>query len=142
MDVGNAPVLVITGGTIFNGGAYGCTDPSTGILLKIIYWFFFHYICLACNGITVNSGTFILNAVEVRNNLGKGIWVPNGNVNEYIINSCRVFTNGVGFDLVSLSFPYLDHTLTICSNREELITLPVIISVQEIALRTALEELV
>ncbi|MGI0016988.1 MAG: glycosyl hydrolase family 28-related protein, partial [Nitrososphaera sp.] len=51
-----SPILVINGGTIFNAGAVG-GDPTNGR-----------------NGITINSGSFILSGVTVRNNLGKGIW--------------------------------------------------------------------
>ena len=80
--ISNGPMLVINGGSIFNGGVSGSADCST-----------------ACNGITINSGTFILNGVTVRNNQGKGIWIPNGAVNNYVISNCKIFANGVAYSL-------------------------------------------
>ena len=77
------PILVISGGTIFNGGVYGGNINCD----------------TQCNGITVNSGTFILNDVAIRNNQGKGIWIPNDNVVDYIITGCKIFDNGVAYEL-------------------------------------------
>jgi len=78
---GTSATLAISGGTIFNSGTYGCTDPDT-----------------ACNGITALSGTFILSGVEIRNNQGRGIWVQ-GSTTQYVVNGCRIFANGIGMDL-------------------------------------------
>ena len=55
---------------------------------------------LACNGITVLSGTFILSGVEIRNNQGRGVWVQGTAPTEYVISGCRIFSNGLGLDLV------------------------------------------
>lgn len=71
------PLLVISGGTIFNAGANGGTS-------------------IGKNGITVNSGSFMLTGVTIRNNLGKGIWVPTSNVYECTVTGCRIAHNGQG----------------------------------------------
>jgi hypothetical protein len=80
------PLLSINGGTIFNAGVGG-GDPATG-----------------ANGITVNSGSFTMNGVSVRNNLGRGIWVPNTSVKEYVISGCRVVDNGQGAKLTGSNY--------------------------------------
>jgi hypothetical protein len=86
VDVGlSNPTLSISGGTIFNAGVSG--GESVGR-----------------NGIVVNSGVFILNGVHIRNNLGKGIWVPNRYVHEYIITGCRITDNGQGVNLIGSCF--------------------------------------
>eukprot|EP01084_Bolivina_argentea_P063414 115788_1 len=76
-------VVVISGGTIFNGGVYGdnlnCNE--------------------ACNGLTVNSGTFILNGLIIRQNKGKAIWIENEDVKEYVINGCYFFDNNINWIL-------------------------------------------
>jgi hypothetical protein len=69
-------LLSITGGTIFNGGVYG--TPGEG------------------NGITVNAGSFILSGTAVRNNKGKGVWVPSDAVSNFIVSNNQIFANGVG----------------------------------------------
>ena len=76
------PLLVISGGTIFNAGVYDREHKT-----------------LAANGIVVNSGSFMLTGVSVRNNKGKGIWVSNSNVKDYMITGCRITNNGQGADL-------------------------------------------
>lgn len=53
--------LVISGGTIFNGGSEG-GDPGKDM----------------CNGITVNAGSFQITGTAIRNNKGRGVWVPDG----------------------------------------------------------------
>ena len=80
-NAGN-PLLVISGGTIFNAGVY--TDKHEPA---------------AANGIVVNSGSFMLTGVSVRNNRGRGIWAPNSKVKDYIITGCRVTNNGQGANL-------------------------------------------
>jgi hypothetical protein len=90
------PILVIVGGTIFNGGIYECNDPNT-----------------QCNGITINSGRFTLSAVEIRNNKGKGIWIPNENVYDYNINGCTIFQNGLGLNVTGSNYLVSGN---ICSN--------------------------
>lgn len=52
------PILVIVGGTIFNGGVLGGDCRYQ------------------CNGITVNSGRFSITGTEIRNNKGIGVYVP------------------------------------------------------------------
>ena len=54
-----------------------------------------------CNamGSTANSGTFILNGVVIRNNQGRGVWVPNEAVVNYMINGCYFYENNVQFEL-------------------------------------------
>ena len=77
------PQLVITGGTIFNAGTYGgnCTSE--------------------CNGITMNGGTLTMTGVEVRNNQGRGIWVPNGQVDSLLLTGLKIFQNGIGVDIIA-----------------------------------------
>ena len=87
VDFNSTAVLSISGGTIFNGGVYECPNSATG-----------------CNGITINSGTFILNGVEVRNNKGRGIWITNQSVTQFQIIACRIFANGQGWNVNGSSF--------------------------------------
>ncbi|CAF4085478.1 unnamed protein product [Rotaria sp. Silwood2] len=87
VDANTTALLSISGGTIFNGGVYECPKPFD--------W---------CNGLTVQSGTFILNGVEVRNNNGRDIWIPNKSVTQYQIISCRIFANGQGLNVTGSSF--------------------------------------
>ncbi|CAF1365180.1 unnamed protein product [Rotaria sp. Silwood1] len=87
IDVNTTALLSISGGTIFNGGVYECPKQSD--------W---------CNSLTVHSGTFILNGVEIRNNNGRGIWIPNKSVTQYQIISCRIFANGQGLNVTGSSF--------------------------------------
>ena len=56
------------------------------------------------NGITVNSGTFILNGVAIRANCGRGVWVPNDAVHGHIITGCRVTDNDVALSLRGRSY--------------------------------------
>jgi len=94
----NNPTLVITGGTIFNGGAYGGVDCS-----------------IHCNGITVNSGKFSLSGVLIRYNQGRGIWVPNENVARYSVVGSQIYNNGVGYILSGSEFLI---TNNLCSNNK------------------------
>ena len=87
VDYNTSALVSISGGTIFNGGVYECPNSTE--------W---------CNGITVNSGSFILDGVEVRNNNGRGIWVTNKSVNQFQIISCRIFANGQGYNINGSSF--------------------------------------
>jgi hypothetical protein len=82
-----APLLVINGGTIFNAGAAGVMDPAFG-----------------AHGMIVNSGSFILSGVAIRNNRDKGVWVPNASATEYTITGCKVYGNGMGISLAGHSF--------------------------------------
>lgn len=88
------PLLVINGGTIFNAGNIAVADAGFG-----------------SHGIAVNSGTFQIVGVSVRNNYnastnpnGKGIWVPSSAVKDYIIMGCRIANNGVGISLQGSHF--------------------------------------
>ncbi|CAF1076180.1 unnamed protein product, partial [Didymodactylos carnosus] len=107
IDVNTTAILSISGGTIFNGGVYECPNNSN--------W---------CNGLTVNSGTFILNGVEVRNNKGRGIWIPNISVTQYQIIGCRIFANGQGLNVTGSSFII---TNNVCNSNQ----LPNVISGKE-----------
>ncbi|CAF1498105.1 unnamed protein product, partial [Rotaria sordida] len=91
VDYNSTALLSISEGMIFNGAVYECPNLSN--------W---------CNGITINSGSFILNGVEVRNNHGQGIWVTNKSVTQFQIISCRLFENGQEMNI--------DGTLFIISN--------------------------
>ncbi|CAF2091842.1 unnamed protein product [Rotaria magnacalcarata] len=98
IDENTTAVLSISGGTIFNGGVYECP--------KVSDW---------CNGLTVRSGKFILNGVEVRNNNGRGIWIPNKSVTQYHIIACRIFANGQGLNVTGSSFMI---TNNICNSNQ------------------------
>jgi hypothetical protein len=99
VNTGTNALITITGGTIFNGGIYECPDNTT-----------------MCNGMTVNSGSFMLTGVEIRNNKGRGIWVPNPNVVQYTINGCHIFENGQGLNLVGDEYVV---TSNICSRNAQ-----------------------
>ncbi len=68
-------IMVIAGGTIFNGGAYG--KPG------------------ANNGMVVKAGSFVLNGVTIRNNNGTGLWVGD-KARNYVVSGCRFDANGLG----------------------------------------------
>ena len=63
-----APLVVVNGGTIFNG---------------------------AGNGMTVRSGSFVLHGVAVRANRGHGLDVADA-VRDHVVTGCRFTENGVG----------------------------------------------
>jgi len=67
-------IMVISGGTIYNGGVYG--RPG------------------AHNGMVAKAGTFILNGVAVRENKGAGLLVDNDAVRNYVVSACRFTDNG------------------------------------------------
>lgn len=71
-------ILSVSGGTIFNGGAYG--RPGT------------HH------GIVVRAGRFTLNGVSIRHNKGTGILLGSG-ARDYTITGCRIHDNGIGASL-------------------------------------------
>jgi len=79
--------LVISGGTIFNAGAGG-GDPSKDM----------------CNGATFNAGTFQITGTDIRNNNGRGVWVPNDTVQNYAISGCRIASNGQGLELAGSAY--------------------------------------
>ena len=69
-------ILVITGGTIFNGGVFGRPGGR--------------------HGIVVRAGSFVLSGLTVRSNQGTGILVEGDGVRDYAITGCRIADNGVG----------------------------------------------
>jgi hypothetical protein len=76
-------VVVIAGGTIFNGGVLTSGNCSAG-----------------CNGLTALSGTFQLTGVDVRFNQGRGVWVPQGSsATGFAVTGCRINNNGMGVSL-------------------------------------------
>lgn len=76
-------LLSVSGGTIFNGGAYGRGG--------------------AHNGIVVRAGTFMLTGVSVRHNKGTGILVGD-KVSGYAITGCKIHNNGTGASLAGDGF--------------------------------------
>lgn len=72
-------IMVVTGGTIYNGGTYG--RPG------------------AHNGMVVKAGTFILNGVAVRENKGTGLLVDSDAVRDYVVSGCRFSNNGTAVNL-------------------------------------------
>ena len=72
-------MLAIAGGTIFNSGVLGHDS-----------------LAVSANGITVHAGSFTMTGVIVRNNLGRGVWIPaTAAPFEWSITGCRFFGNGV-----------------------------------------------
>lgn len=69
-------ILSVSGGTIFNGGAYN--RPGT------------HH------GIVIRAGRFTLTGVSIRHNKGTGILLDGENIREYTITGCRIHDNGTG----------------------------------------------
>lgn len=69
-------ILSVSGGTIFNGGAYN--RPG------------------AHHGIVVRAGRFTLTGVHVRHNKGTGILIEGDAVRDYTITGCRIHNNGTG----------------------------------------------
>ena len=76
-------ILSVSGGTIFNGGAYGRGGDH--------------------NGIVVRAGTFMLTGVAVRHNKGTGILVD-PKARDYAITGCKIHNNGVGASLAGDGF--------------------------------------
>jgi hypothetical protein len=71
-------ILSVSGGTIFNGGAYN--RPGT-----------YH-------GMVVQAGRFTLTGVSVRHNKGTGILLGPG-ARDFAITGCRIHDNGLGASL-------------------------------------------
>jgi hypothetical protein len=69
-------ILAVSGGTIFNGGAYGRPGAHHGIVVK--------------------AGRFSLTGVSVRHNKGVGILAEGETVRDYTITGCRIHNNGTG----------------------------------------------
>lgn len=81
-------LLVIAGGTIFNGGVYECPDPVSG-----------------CNGLTMWSGTVVMNGVEVRQNNGRGVWLGEDTSN-FVINGCRFHLNAQALNVSGSQYTF------------------------------------
>ena len=69
-------ILVVSGGTIFNGGAW----KRGG----------------AANGLVMRAGSLVLSGVTVRHNKGTGILIENDRVRDSTITGCRIADNAVG----------------------------------------------
>ena len=67
-------IVTISGGTIFNGGAYRRNG--------------------AANGMVVRAGSFVLSGVTIRNNKGTGLLVEGEGVRDYAVTGCRFAENG------------------------------------------------
>ncbi len=79
---GRGARLVVSGGTIFNAGAWGGNKgPDTQ------------------NGLVVEAGTFVLTGVSIWANRGIGIWVPQGSSRDFAITGCQVINNGQGVNI-------------------------------------------
>jgi len=91
-DQASGAIVVISGGTIFNGGAYG--RPGSA------------------NGMVVRAGSFVLSGVTIRNNKGTGILVEGSKVRDYAINGCRIVENGAGASLAGDNFTFTGNVLT------------------------------
>lgn len=75
-------ILVVVGGTIFNGGVLKSSCAVGG-----------------CDGIVARAGSFQLTGVDIRNNRGTGVSITTAQVSNYVINSCRISSNGQGMAL-------------------------------------------
>jgi hypothetical protein len=105
---GSNPQLVITGGTIFNSGTYGGNCS------------------VECNGITLNGGSASISSLELRNNQGRGLWVPSGAVSNVMVSGVKFFGNGAaailipgsisGLCMVSVSMGFQNGPVTIPSS--------------------------
>lgn len=79
-----AGLMMISGGTIYNGGTYG--RPG------------------AHHGMVVRAGSFVLNGVAIRNNKGTGLLVHGNAIRDYSVTGCRITDNGVGAALDGENF--------------------------------------
>lgn len=91
-------ILAISGGTIFNGGAYNKGGAN--------------------NGIVVNAGSFMLSGVTVRHNKGTGILVNGNAVKDYAVTGCRIADNGTGVVLGGNSYSFTGNILS--RNRKQM----------------------
>lgn len=78
-------IVVIAGGTIFNGGAYGREGSA--------------------HGMVVRAGSFVLSGLTVRNNKGVGLLVEE-NVRDYAVTGCRFVENGTAAELRGDNFTF------------------------------------
>ena len=99
IDRNTSALLNINGGTIFNGGIYECPKDSQ--------W---------CNGITLLSGSVILNGLEIRNNQGRAIWMDSSSIDQVQITSSRIFANGQAFYINTSTFIIANN---ICSSNKQ-----------------------
>jgi len=83
-------IVVIFGGTIFNGGAYGRPGKA--------------------NGMVVRAGSFVLSGVTIRNNRGTGLLVEE-NVRDYAITGCRFAENGTAAELRGDNYTFTGNVL-------------------------------
>lgn len=79
-------IVVIAGGTIFNGGAYGRPGKA--------------------NGMVVRAGSFVLSGVTIRNNKGTGLLVEGDNVRDYAVTGCRFVENGTAAELRGKNYTF------------------------------------
>lgn len=75
-------IFVAVGGTIFNAGAEGHGDVARG-----------------ANGLVAYAGSFTLSGVLIRNNMGRGVWLPRPPGSEHsnsISGDAGCFSDGLG----------------------------------------------
>lgn len=84
-------MVVICGGTIFNGGAYGRAGKA--------------------NGMVVRAGSFVLSGVTIRNNKGTGLLVEGDSVRDYAITGCRFAENGTAAELRGDNYTFTGNVL-------------------------------
>lgn len=78
-------MVVISGGTIFNGGAYGRPTSAHGMIMR--------------------AGSFMLTGVTVRNNKGTGLMVGES-VRDYTVTGCRFVENGSAAELAGDNYAF------------------------------------
>jgi len=90
-ETASGATLVISGGTIFNGGAYNRGGANHGLVVK--------------------AGTFSLNGVAVRHNKGTGILVGAA-VRNYMVQGCRIHNNGRAAVLAGEGYQFTGNQLS------------------------------
>ncbi|RYG47077.1 hypothetical protein EON79_08335 [bacterium] len=78
-------LVAVSGGTIFNGGAY----KRKG----------------AAHGMVAHAGSFNLSGVDVRHNVGIGLLVGE-KVTNYVVNGCRIHHNGTAAELRGTGYAF------------------------------------
>ena len=85
VDANASPIISLHGGTIFNSGTYSAGGNNDAI---------------AWHG----TGSFVLSGVTVRNNKGRGIWIDNPSMSNFIVSGCNFYGNGMNLDIVGDSY--------------------------------------
>ena len=96
-----SPILSLHGGTIFNSGTYNATGNADAI---------------AWHGL----GSFILTGVIVRNNHGRGIWIDNPSMCNFVVSGCHFYGNGQNLNIVGDSYTITGSIFQNGENKDEI----------------------